>query len=336
MRRGARLLRANALWVAAALAIGLSLAAGAGAFGLRGPPPTLYERTLQVAGQYRCPVCQGETVASSDAPEAVEIKQLVQEWLSQGKSPDQVKAYLLSRYGPSVLERPPASGLGTLLWALPVVVVVLATAGLGAAFYRWRRPRASRARPVPSPTVPRPSPGRRIYQRLTLIGGIGLVVLAGALWLVDRASAPRGPGGTVSGGPTAITSELEQAVGLTSSDPAAALALYDRVLSVDPAQVVALTGEGWLYAEAGFVKKGAALLAAAERLAPSYAPAHLYRAFVLLDYEHHLSGAVAELKWYLSHGPGPSLEATAKEALTAAERGTSAPAGPSPRQGRRR
>ena len=61
-----------AAWLGVVAVLALALAAGGGAFG--GHPPaklSLYQRTLQVAGQYRCPVCQGESAAASDAPAAV-------------------------------------------------------------------------------------------------------------------------------------------------------------------------------------------------------------------------------------------------------------------------
>jgi len=144
------------------------------------------------------------------------------------------------------------------------------------------------------------------------------MVLAGALWLVDRSASARLPGGTVTGSVTGIGAELAQASALATSDPAAALAIYDTVLASDPEQPVALTAEGWIYADAGFVAKGIGLLAKAEAYDPSYGLAHFYRGMALLDYERRPAAAVAELKWYLGHSPAPSLEAVAREALALA------------------
>ena len=45
----------------------------------------------------------------------------------------------INRYGESILLKPPSSGLGLLVWVLPVVAVALAIVGLGFAFVRWRR-----------------------------------------------------------------------------------------------------------------------------------------------------------------------------------------------------
>ncbi|HTV11726.1 MAG TPA: cytochrome c-type biogenesis protein CcmH [Acidimicrobiales bacterium] len=334
------------LWAAVAVAVATGLLVGTGALGggKERSPSSLYERTLQVAGEYRCPVCEGQTAAASEAPEAVEIRDLVGGWLSEGRSQAQIKSYLVERYGPSILERPPSSGEGLWLWWVPVVVILLAAGGLGVALHRWRKGPASAAattrfgpersaEPATAPatraqSMALPGVGARValgkaavprYQRVAFGVGLAFIVLAGALWFVDRASGGRVAGGTVSGGPTGIGAELEQAASETSTDPAAALALYDRVLANDPTEAVALTGEGWIYAQAGFAAKGDALLAEAEKDDPSFALAHLYRGFVLLGYERDPQGAANEFKWYLTHGPDASLEAKARAALAIAE-----------------
>ncbi len=141
--------RRAGLWAAVALVAGLALAIGAGAFNSGGSkPPSLYQRTLAVAGQYRCPVCASESAAVSDAPEAVEIRSLIQGWLKQGDSPTQIRHFLVTDYGPSILEKPPATGLNALVWALPAAAGVLGLAGLGFAFARWRRLSTHDAGPV--------------------------------------------------------------------------------------------------------------------------------------------------------------------------------------------
>ena len=143
--------------------------------------------------------------------------------------------------------------------------------------------------------------------------------MAGALFLVDRSSSQRLPGGTVTGGVTGVDAELEQAAALASTNPAAALAVYDAVLSTDPNQPAALSGEGWIYAEAGFASKAEGLLQKAEKVDPSYPPPHLYRGLVLLEDERKPAAAIQELKWYLAHSPDPATAKTARTALALAE-----------------
>lgn len=331
--------RSAVLWAAILIVLGLALAVGSGALRTGGDKaPSVYQRTLQLAGEYRCPVCQGESVAASSAPEAVEIKSLLRSWLQQGRSEAEIRSYLVARYGPSILEEPPASGLSIVVWALPCLAVGLGAAALGFGFRRWRRagafvegptglpgppdvlepPTAPAARAVPGPAaVPHVRARRR--QQVVLFTGVALMVVGVGLWALDRLSAPRVPGGTITGGLTGIQAELQQASALAATDPVAALAVYDEVLTGDPAQPVALTAEGWIYAQAGFAGKAMGLLDKAERADPSYGPAHFYRALVLLDYDRQPGAAVTELKWYLSRGPDPSLSSVARKALGRAE-----------------
>jgi cytochrome c-type biogenesis protein CcmH len=343
-----------ALWAALAVCIGLSLAVGSGAIGGgHAKAPTLYQRTLQVAGEYRCPVCAGESVAASQAPEAVEIRQLVQHWLQQGDSQATIRSFLVHDYGLSILERPPASGVTVLVWILPVVAGALAITGLGLGFARWRRATlldvapdagAADARTALAPgtggvlahqdrlfevtdardeptagTAAGARPPRRLRQRLALVAGAALVLLAGALWLVDRSSSARLPGATITGGLGGVNAQLQEASALTASDPTQALALYDEVLSGDPNQPVALTAEGWIYAQAGVVSKAMGLLEKAESSDPGYDLPHLYRALVLLDDQGQVATAARELDWYLAHGPDPAMVKVAREALAQAQ-----------------
>jgi cytochrome c-type biogenesis protein CcmH len=332
----------NAIWAAVVVAMGAGLALGAGALGGgAAKPPSLYQRALAVTGEYRCPVCAGESVAASDAPAALEIKALVQRWLGEGLSPAEIRSYLVKDYGPSVLERPPTSGVSVLVWALPGVAAAAGVFGLGFGFARWRRANAVVGLPaggLPAGLGPEEGPGPGLVRgpedspvtramkpapalawRLALAAGLALVVVAASLWAVDRAASPRLPGSTATGGPEGASAELQQASALAATDPAAALAVYDAVLSIQPDQPEALTDEGWIYAQGGFVDQAMAKLGKAEEVDPAYAPAHFYRALVLLDDENDPGPAVAELKWFLAHGPAPALVAAAKAALAVAE-----------------
>jgi cytochrome c-type biogenesis protein CcmH len=357
-------------WVGVAFALGLALAAGGGAFGGHSGPQSLYQRTMAVSGQYRCPVCAGESAAQSDAPAAVEIRDQVQLWLQEGRSQAQIRSYLLHDYGPSILEKPPASGFSALVWVLPAVATAGAVAGLTLAFARWRKaglaypglaypglaypglasagpaaelaPPGAEVGPAPQelvtqepvaqepvlqePVLQEPVPGpppdkgaTRPLQRWTLVVGVALVVLAGGLWALDRSSAPRSAGQSVTGvtptGATGVAAELSEAAGLAIKQPLSALVIYDEVLTTDPKQPVALTAAGWIYAEAGYTSKGLKMLVQAEAASPSYPPPHLYRGLLLLDNEHQAAAAATELRWYLGHGPSSVMVKVARKAL---------------------
>jgi len=95
------------------------------------------DRVQSVTSGLRCPVCTGETVADSSAPISQDIRGMVRQLLIQGESNSQAKSFILSKYPGTSLDTP-ASGVGLLVWALPVVLVGAAVVGLSLTFARWR------------------------------------------------------------------------------------------------------------------------------------------------------------------------------------------------------
>jgi cytochrome c-type biogenesis protein CcmH len=96
------------------------------------------ERVYAIAGQFACPVCQGQSIAESDIPIAKEMRLEISKRLDQGQTESQIRDYLVSNYGENIDYTPRATGVTGLVWIIPVVVVVVALAGLVAVFRRWR------------------------------------------------------------------------------------------------------------------------------------------------------------------------------------------------------
>ncbi len=114
------------------------------------PPTTDAERVNAIALLIKCPECVSQSAGASDAEVSRQIRLDIAKRMSQGESEEQIQDYYRGRYGDEVLLTPSASGIGGVVWALPVVVLVCAMAGLVAAFRRWRRtaddgPRATSA-----------------------------------------------------------------------------------------------------------------------------------------------------------------------------------------------
>jgi cytochrome c-type biogenesis protein CcmH len=82
----------------------------------------------------RCPTCRGLSAAQSDAPSAEAIRDEVRRRVQDGESDDQIKDYLISRYGEDILLQPRSR----LVWALPVVGGAVAVAGLALLLRRRR------------------------------------------------------------------------------------------------------------------------------------------------------------------------------------------------------
>ena len=109
-------------------------------FGLtRNAPRTEAERVRAFSETVRCPQCRSQSVADSDSPLASTIREDISRRFAEGQSEDEVRAYLRGRYGEDVLLNPSGSGIGSLVWVLPVAALVLAFAGVAFAFRRWRR-----------------------------------------------------------------------------------------------------------------------------------------------------------------------------------------------------
>jgi cytochrome c-type biogenesis protein CcmH len=105
--------------------------------------PTLGE----LEGQLMCPICEGETLAQSDAPAAQRIKAYVQGRIDQGATRSQIKNELVDQWGKRILAAPPRHGFDLLAWALPLVGLLGGAGVLGLLAWRWTRVRE----PEPAP-----------------------------------------------------------------------------------------------------------------------------------------------------------------------------------------
>lgn len=79
-----------------------------------------------IAGELRCLVCQNESLASSNAELAVDLRREVRQLIEQGQSDDDIRRFLVSRYGDFVLYKPEVKPVTWLLWFGPFVLLLLA------------------------------------------------------------------------------------------------------------------------------------------------------------------------------------------------------------------
>jgi len=98
--------------------------------------PSLEARARDLSADLRCLVCQNQSIDDSHAPLAKDLRLLVRERLAAGDSDDQVRSYLVQRYGDFVLLKPPLR-IGTLLlWGAPLMVLLAGGFGLSLASRR--------------------------------------------------------------------------------------------------------------------------------------------------------------------------------------------------------
>jgi cytochrome c-type biogenesis protein CcmH len=101
--------------------------------------PEVKARINRLESNFRCLVCQNETIADSTADLASDLRAIIHEQVEQGATDAQIRDYMVTRYGDFVLYDPPFKTLTYALWLGPFVLLVLAFAALVRVVLRRRR-----------------------------------------------------------------------------------------------------------------------------------------------------------------------------------------------------
>ena len=104
--------------------------------------PVVEQRLIAISDELRCLVCQNESLSGSRADLALDLRRELRELIRQGQSDDQIKAFMVARYGDFILYRPPLKRITWLLWVGPFVMLLLGLLVL------WRVIRRSPAKPA--------------------------------------------------------------------------------------------------------------------------------------------------------------------------------------------
>lgn len=91
-----------------------------------------------IEDEVMCITC-GTALNLSEAPSADAERDFIKRQVAQGKTKDQVKAALVTQYGPKILATPPDRGFGRAAWLVPLLLALLAAATIAATVGRWRR-----------------------------------------------------------------------------------------------------------------------------------------------------------------------------------------------------
>ena len=125
------------------------LLASFGAFCLaeEAPPaaddPVLEKRVKTLSEELRCLVCQNQSLADSNADLAIDLRNQVRELMQAGKSDEEIREFMVDRYGDFVLYSPPVKASTLVLWGGPFVLLLIGIVLL--ATYLRRRERQLRA-----------------------------------------------------------------------------------------------------------------------------------------------------------------------------------------------
>ncbi len=106
--------------------------------------PKLEARARELSSELRCMVCQNESIDESQATLAHDLRVLIRQRIAAGESNQQVRDYLVSRYGDFILLKPPFKPETLLLWGTPLLIFF----GAGAAILLSVRRRAPASKPA--------------------------------------------------------------------------------------------------------------------------------------------------------------------------------------------
>ena len=223
------------------------------------PPLTNADRVHDLAGDFACPVCQGQSLGESDVPIARTIRTTIRTMVDRGRTDAEIRSMLVARFGENIDYTPRGDGLVGLVWVLPVLVGGTAMAGVVLSIRRWQGRSTGGS-----------APGRPVVLGIVAV----VVVLAGVL--VARSAGERLAGDTLSGDIRSSTRTLLADAGVASPDEA--ISLYSRVLEIQPSNVEALAYRGWSRWRAGDEAHGRSDLDEAVAVDPTYPDVRVFRA----------------------------------------------------------
>jgi len=109
--------------------------------------PVAEARTISLAAELRCLVCQNQTIADSNADLAVDLRREIREQVAAGRTDGEILDFMTTRYGDFVLYRPPLKATTVLLWFGPAALFVIGFVVLYRVL-RARRKRVAEDRPL--------------------------------------------------------------------------------------------------------------------------------------------------------------------------------------------
>ena len=101
--------------------------------------PVLEKRVKRLSEELRCLVCQNQSLADSNADLAVDLRNQVRKMMQAGQSDEEIREFMVARYGDFVLYNPPVKSATLVLWLGPFVLLV--AAGIALILYLRRRDR---------------------------------------------------------------------------------------------------------------------------------------------------------------------------------------------------
>lgn len=101
--------------------------------------PLVAARIKKLEAELRCLVCQAQSVADSDSEFSQDVRREINRMVEAGKTDEEIKDFLVQRYGDFILFRPPVKSTTALLWAGPLILLLIGVGTLGTILLRRRK-----------------------------------------------------------------------------------------------------------------------------------------------------------------------------------------------------
>ena len=201
------------------------------------PPLTNSERVSSLAADFACPVCAGQSLAESDVPVAKTIRATISTMVDGGSSDEDIRNFLVSKFGEDIDYNPNGDGLTGLVWVIPVTAGIAALFGTVLILFSWmgKEKNVNKSREK-FPFLVNSSK----WMWISLV----CVVAIGSGLLVAKTAGSRNSGDAISGeirmSPRTLLIEASVA------PREEAMEIYNQVLELQPSNAEALAYRGWM------------------------------------------------------------------------------------------
>jgi len=232
------------------------------------PPSTNSERVSILAADFACPVCDGQSLAESDVPVAKTIRATISTMVDDGVSDDEIRNYLVSKFGEDIDYNPAGDGITGLVWVMPVTAGLLALAGTVFILFSW----AKKDKEKISKKIRFSDSPRWIWISMVCLLAIGLG------FFVANIAGSRNSGDSVSGEIRMSPRTLMIKASVAPREEA--IEIYDQVLELQPSNVEALAYRGWMSWLGGEAENSLYDIGNAIEIDSSYPDARAFRAII--------------------------------------------------------
>ena len=256
------------IWVLFLIVAGLSLAFSVVA---ENPPLTNSERVSSLASDFACPVCDGQSLAESDVPVAKTIRAAISKMVDEGSSDEDIRKFLVSKFGEDIDYNPDGDGLTGLVWVIPVAAGIAALFGTVLILFSWMG-KEKKIEKSERKFFFTPNSSKWIWISLVC------VVAIGSGFLVAKTAGSRNSGDAISG--EIRLSPRTLLIQASVAPREEAIEIYDQVLELQPSNAEALAYRGWMLWLGGDSSNSISDIESSITVDPAYPDARAFRAII--------------------------------------------------------